>query len=186
MLNRTILHREQDEMQADPGRCRIAITDILERARKMGEKLLSLVRFMVFQNMQIYREVIAIRTIQYSRLERPILEEFFTFEDATGRIVTIPLRTVDSWSAFYGLLTIRFKDRKGAGRVARNQYTLQEHGSHKFIDQNLPRNIAILFGQRVDMSVICRLLDPDNVNSVSSCPNCGAVSQLPLDEDVQW
>lgn len=162
------------------------IPEGFERARKLGEQLLGLVKFMVFQNLHIYREVVAIRTTQSSRLERPIPEEFFTLEDAAGRIMPIHLRTVDSWDAFRVLLAIRFKDRKGASRVARNRYTLQEYDSREIIEQNLPWNTTFISGQRVNMSVICRLSDPVNDNSMSSCPKCGVVSQLPCNVDVQW
>lgn len=81
--------------------------------------------------------------------------------------------------------SIRFKDRKGASRVARNRYTLQEYGSREIIEQNLPWNTTFISGQRVNMSVICRLSDPVNDNSMSSCPKCGVVSQLPCNVDVQ-
>lgn len=186
LLNRTLLHLGQEEIRAEAHNWRTMIPEGFERARKLGEQLLGLVKFMVFQNLHIYREVVAIRTTQSSRLERPIPEEFFTLEDAAGRIMPIHLRTVDSWDAFRVLLAIRFKDRKGASRVARNRYTLQEYGSREIIEQNLPWNTTFISGQRVNMSVICRLSDPVNDNSMSSCPKCGVVSQLPCNVDVQW
>lgn len=186
LFNRTLQHISQEEMRAEANYWRTAIPEIFEWGRKLGEQLLGLVKFMVSQNLQIYHEVVAIRTTQYSRLERPIAEEFFTLEDAAGRIIPIHLRTVDSWDAFRLLLAIRFKDRKGACRVARNRYTLQEHGSRKTIEQNLPWDITFIPGQRVNMSVFCRCPDSFNDNSLSSCPKCGVVSQLPLDVDIQW
>lgn len=151
----------------------------------MGTKLLGLVKKVVFQNLLIYREMVAIRSMQSSYIERPICEEFFTLEDAIGRVEPIPLRLIDSWCAFDSLLTVRFKGRKGAGRVARNQYTLQENGSRKYVDRDRPWHTAINSGQRINMSVICRLTGTGETY-LSHCPNCGAKSKSAADSYAQW
>ena len=151
----------------------------------MGTKLLGLEKKAVFQNLLIYREVAAIRAMQSSYIERPMREEFLTLEDAIGRVEPIPLRLIDSWSAFDSLLAVRFKGRKGASRVAHNKYTLQERGSGKYVDRDRPWYTAINPGQQINMSVVCRLSAAEEP-SLSHCPNCGTASQSRADSDVQW
>lgn len=135
-----------------------------------------LAKEIISQNHLVYCEVVAIRATQTSRFERPIIEEFFTLEDAVGRVVPASLRLVDSWDMFHALLIMKFKCFQGAVRVAKNLYILQAQRSRTL-------STAVSSGQRIDMSSMCRRWPTtcgpqvsvswtgNNIQTAGSCPS---------------
>jgi hypothetical protein len=154
---------------------------------KLGSGLLGLVKKIIMLNMAIYNEVVMVRTVQASRLERPITEEYFVLEDAVGRIDPVQLRFIDSWDAFNAVLATRFKGRSGANRVSQRHYTLQEHATGREINQSLPWSRAVLPGQKLDMSILCRSSPSlDGRLVVSTCPRCQMPCEALPDTDIDW
>ncbi|KAL3297026.1 vegetative cell wall protein gp1 [Colletotrichum asianum] len=62
-------------------------------------------------------------------LDRPMSDEHFVFEDATGRVFPIYLRTIMSWEVFEFIIVDRFKGKKGSHRIQKGRYTLQERAT---------------------------------------------------------
>ncbi|KZL87535.1 hypothetical protein CI238_01433 [Colletotrichum incanum] len=107
------------------------------------------------------------------RLERPLNDEHFVFEDATGKVFPIHLRTITSWEAFEYVIADRFKGKKGAHRAQRKRYSLQERASRREVDRSTSWETAFLPYQRVDMSLMCReVQNSARVKSSLSCPRC--------------
>ncbi|CAI0646057.1 unnamed protein product [Colletotrichum noveboracense] len=71
------------------------------------------------------------------RLERPLSDEHVIFEDATGKVFPIHLRTITSWEIFEFIITDRFKGKKGAHQTRRGRYTLQERATGREVDRSL-------------------------------------------------
>lgn len=158
----------------------------LEFVSRLGMELKSTTSQLISMVLTISAELSSIRTI-IMRLERPISEEFFTFEDATGKTFPIHLRTITSWEAFEYIIADRFKGRKGAHRTQRKQYLLQERASSRAIDRSLNWETAFLPYQKVDMSLMCREADKTALTKSSpSCPRCSTVSPGETGVEVQW
>nr|XP_036575949.1 vegetative cell wall protein gp1 [Colletotrichum truncatum]KAF6782605.1 vegetative cell wall protein gp1 [Colletotrichum truncatum] len=137
--------------------------------------------------MSLSGELGSIRTI-LMRLERPLGEEHthFVLEDATGRAFPVYLKTITSWDAFEYLITDRFKGKKGAHRVQRKRYALQNRGTQKEVDRSIHWDNAFLPHQRVDMSLICREAQALAQTTLApSCPFCGSISPGEADIEVQ-
>lgn len=121
------------------------------------------------------------------RLDRGVSDEHFILEDATGRIFPIHLKTITSWDAFEYILNDRFKGKKGAHRIRRKLYSLQERATRRDVDQSIEWEYAFLPHQRVDMSVICREGSKKmDEKPTSSCPWCHTLSPGETNLQVQW
>lgn len=122
-----------------------------------------------------------------TRLERPLSEEHFTFEDATGKVFPVHLRTITSWEAFEYIIVDRFKGKKGAHRTQRKQYSLQERATRRAINRSITWESAFLPYQKVEMSLMCREAQNDTVaRSSPTCPRCSTVSPGETGIEVQW
>ncbi|KAI1844306.1 hypothetical protein JX266_009597 [Neoarthrinium moseri] len=179
-----LAHLNEQKRQSDNTTWTQTLLSYLSEAANLSKEVLSLSRRVIFQNLLIYREIMAIRSTQLASIEPPLPEEMFVLEDAVGRIVPIHLRTIDSWQVFDSVLIARFKDRKGAKRVATQRYTLQERASGRVIRRALPWNVAVCPRQIIYMSIICKeSMTHDTV--LSSCPSCRTESTSPLDSSVR-
>lgn len=115
------------------------------------------------------------------RLDRGISDEHFVLEDVTGRHFPIHLKTITSWEAFEYVLNDRFKGKKGAHRIRRKMYFLQERASRQDVDRSMDWESAFLPYQRVDMGLMCR-----ETQVLSSCPWCHTPSSSESGVEVQW
>uniref|UniRef100_L2FUV4 Ubiquitin-like domain-containing protein n=2 Tax=Colletotrichum fructicola (strain Nara gc5) TaxID=1213859 RepID=L2FUV4_COLFN len=120
-----------------------------------------------------------------SRLE-PMSDEDFVFEDATGRVFPIYLRTIMSWEVFEFIIVDRFKGKKGSHRIQKGRYTLQERATGREMDRSLDWESAFSPYQRVSMSLICRDARRTMKWATSaSCPKCGTTSPNEAGVEVQ-
>ncbi|KAK6222550.1 vegetative cell wall protein gp1 [Colletotrichum tabaci] len=120
------------------------------------------------------------------RLERPVSEEFFLLEDATGKVFPIHLRTITSWEAFEYIIVDRFKGRKGAHRIQRKRYSLQERATRRAVDRSVDWDSAFLPYQKVDMSLMCREAQRATpTKSSPTCPRCFTESPGETGVEVQ-
>ncbi|KAJ4120293.1 hypothetical protein NW760_007447 [Fusarium oxysporum] len=115
----------------------------------------------------------SIRTV-IMRLDRGPSDEHFVLEDITGRTFPIHLKTITSWEVFEFILNQRFKGKKGARRVQRKLYSLQEDITHREVDWSMPWESAFLPYQRVNMSLMCKEAEAEitGEKAGSSCPFC--------------
>lgn len=120
-------------------------------------------------------------------LERPLSDEHFVLEDASGRLFPIHLKTVTSWHVFEYILQDLFKGRTGAHRVSRRRYILNERATSREIGRNIAWANAFRPYQRVDMSIMCEesAKDIDDEKS-ATCPFCGSQSSSGMDVQVKW
>lgn len=121
------------------------------------------------------------------RLERPLSEEQFIFEDVSGKVFPIHLRTVTSWEAFEFILADHFKGRKGARRIQRGHYSIQERATGRGVSRSVDWQSAFFPNQRIDMSMMCRQAqDATLTASSASCPRCLTVSPGETGVEIQW
>ncbi|KAF4885036.1 hypothetical protein CGCFRS4_v012252 [Colletotrichum fructicola] len=119
-------------------------------------------------------------------LDRPMSDEDFVFEDATGRVFPIYLRTIMSWEVFEFIIVDRFKGKKGSHRIQKGRYTLQERATGREMDRSLDWESAFSPYQRVSMSLICRDARRTMKWATSaSCPKCGTTSPNEAGVEVQ-
>lgn len=123
----------------------------------------------------------------FIRLERPISEEYFTLQDAIGRILPIHLRTITSWEDLGYIIQRRFEGMKGGRRVARHQYALEDHASRKELNQSVPWDHAFRPYQKVNMSILCTdsLETPGDV-PMRSCPSCRHLTSGEETAEIKW
>lgn len=117
-------------------------------------------------------------------MERPS-EQRFVLEDATGKSWTIYMTNIPDWESMEFFLQQRFKGKKGARRVLRRRFALQERASHMEIDRAVDWEALFTSRQLVDMSLFCRG-PTDQVMMASSCPWCKTVSSSSAEMEVQW
>jgi len=153
---------------------------------KLGSELKNLIWKVCMGNIAIYNEVTAIRRTLSPRMSSSLDEERFILEDAIGRVCPVHLRFITSWNAFDAVLDIRFKDKVGHDKVQQREYTLQEHATCREIDRSIDWEDAFIPGQKIDMSLIFKEHSPEKAsNNLSSCPRCHAVSEMPVESEVQ-
>ncbi|KAJ0165190.1 hypothetical protein CTA2_12068 [Colletotrichum tanaceti] len=117
-------------------------------------------------------ELSSIRAV-IMRLERPVSEEFFLLEDATGKVFPIHLRTITSWEAFEYIIVDRFKGKRGAHRIQRKRYSLQDGATRRAVDRSMDWESTFLPYQKVDMSLMCREAQRATpTKSSTTCPRC--------------
>ncbi|KZL74992.1 hypothetical protein CT0861_07526 [Colletotrichum tofieldiae] len=130
-------------------------------------------------------ELGGIRTV-LMRLERPLNDEHFILEDATGRVFPIHFKTITSWEAFEFIIADRFKGKKGANRIRRKRYLLQERATQREVIRSTDWESAFLPYQRVDMSLLCTESQKVDQRAFSSCPFCKTISPGETGVQVQW
>lgn len=159
---------------------------IVRSIQTLGDTLLGKVGQIIRMNMLMYQDLCTRLANLDSSIQRPIAEEIFTFEDAIGRVVPVPLRLVDSWNAFDALLLVRFKGFQGFGRVARRRYVLQDHHRRRDIRRDIPWLSAMLPGSQISMSVICSRLLAGGSSLRTTCPTCSSNSVVATSKGNQW
>ena len=133
---------------------------------------------------RVLQEIQGLRS-QMSRLEAPISENYFVLNDAIGRSFPIPLTTVISWRGFHVILSEQFLGHRGARRVARGNYALEDPTTQKEIRKSGEWALSFHPKQCVHMSVLCRsVIDADA--ALSSCPRCLKVSADCSGNSVKW
>ncbi|KAM0470431.1 hypothetical protein ACHAP7_009495 [Fusarium lateritium] len=107
------------------------------------------------------------------RLDRGPRDEHFVLDDITGRAFPIHLKTITSWEMLDFILKERFKGKKGARRIQRKLYSLQDN-THRGVDWSTPWESAFLPYQKVTMSLMCKEAKASNTGQkeVPTCPFC--------------
>ncbi|KAK2763640.1 vegetative cell wall protein gp1 [Colletotrichum kahawae] len=158
----------------------------LESMSQLGMDLSSSTSQIMSVVLAISGEMGRIRTFMM-RLERPLSDEHFVFEDAAGRVFPVHLRTITSWEVFEFIITDRFRGKKGSHRIQRGRYKLQERATGREVDRSLDWGSAFLPYQRVDMSMMCRGSHDTTLRGKSpSCPKCMTISPGKTGVEVQW
>ncbi|TIC95718.1 hypothetical protein CH35J_007903 [Colletotrichum higginsianum] len=157
----------------------------LDFISRLGIELKSSTAQLISMVLTVSAELSSIRTV-IMRLERPVSEEFFLLEDATGKVFPIHLRTITSWEAFEYIIVDRFKGRKGAHRIQRKRYSLQKRATRRAVDRSVDWDSAFLPYQKVDMSLMCREAQRATpTKSSPTCPRCFTESPGETGVEVQ-
>ncbi|GKT58321.1 vegetative cell wall protein gp1 [Colletotrichum tofieldiae] len=181
-----MIHDSNQSLKGYFGMIGRRILSRLDFVARLGMELKSSTSHLMSMMLAVSGELSSIRTV-IMRLERPLNEEHFVFEDATGKVFPIHLRTITSWEAFEYVIVDRFKGKKGAHRTQRKRYSLQERASRREVDRSMDWESAFLPYQRVEMSLMCReAQNPALVRSSPTCPRCLTVSPGETGVEVQW
>lgn len=159
----------------------------LDMVNRLGVDLKRSTTQMMSMMFTITSDLSSIRAI-VMRLDRGPSEEYFVLDDITGRAFPIHLKTITSWEILDFVLKERFKGRKGARRVQRKLYSLQEDNTRRGVDWSTPWENAFLPYQRVTMSLMCKEANPNSTGEreASSCPFCHTVSDAETGVEVEW
>lgn len=159
----------------------------MDMVNKLGLDLKRSTTQMISMMFTITSDLSSIRAI-VMRLDRGPSEEYFVLDDITGRTFPIHLKTITSWEMLEFVLKERFKGRKGARRIQRKLYSLQEDNTHRGVDWSTPWESAFVPYQRVTMSLMCKEANPNNTGEreASSCPFCHTVSDAETRVEVEW
>jgi hypothetical protein len=158
----------------------------LEITHKLGAALKHITTQIFSMICTIAADISSIRTI-VMRLDRGPSDEHFVLEDITGRVFPIHLKIITSWEVLEFILTERFRGKKGARRVKRKLYSLQESNTRREIDVSTPWESAFLPYQKVNMSFICKeTADKSMVEKLSSCSFCKTPSSGDTGVEVEW
>lgn len=159
----------------------------LDLVSQLGANLKRSTGHIIAMMTAITGDLSSIRTV-IMRLDRGPSDEHFVLEDITGRTFPIHLKTITSWEAFEFILNQRFKGKKGARRVQRKLYSLQEDITHREVDWSMPWESAFLPYQRVNMSLMCKEAEAEitGEKAGSSCPFCHTPSDGETGVEVEW
>ncbi|KAK8878773.1 hypothetical protein PGQ11_000067 [Apiospora arundinis] len=187
MANKRTLEANEESRNNDASTWAESGRIIVRSIQNLSDTLLRKVGQIAMMNMYFYQEMRDRLTTLESRIERPIPEEVFTFEDAIGRPSVMHLSSVNSWEAFDALLMVNFNGHKGSSRVARKRYTLQDHRRKRDIPHNIPWPSAMLPGSQVYMSIICSSSpgSEDGSAAGTSCPSCFSTSAVATHEGTR-
>ncbi|KAK6084621.1 hypothetical protein SCUP515_01117 [Seiridium cupressi] len=71
--------------------------------------------------------------------------------DALGRKIDLPLELLVDWESLNTVLGVLFKSQKGYHMVLNQQFAIEDHCSGKDIKQDVPLQVGIRRGMRIDM-----------------------------------
>ncbi|ROW12572.1 hypothetical protein VMCG_00071 [Cytospora schulzeri] len=94
------------------------------------------------------------------RLERPLSDPHFVLEDAMGDSHAIYMKTITSWDTFEFVLQKMFVGKKGARRVLRGRYVLQDPSTKVMLDRSWDWEDLFMRRQRVYMRLFCTETKP--------------------------
>lgn len=121
------------------------------------------------------------------RLERPLNDPHFVLEDAMGISHPIYMKTITSWETFEYVLQKMFAGKRGARRVLRGRYVLQDPSTRVMFDRTWGWEELFMRHQRVYMRLFCtETKSAADAERLSSCPWCQTVSSNGTGEEVQW
>lgn len=129
----------------------------------------------------ISSELTSFRLLLTTLSRPPPMDEYFTIEDAIGRVFPIPLRTITSWDAFAFVLSEKFRGGRGARRVRDGQYQLLNPATRREIKQEDNWEGAFIPHQKIVMSLFCR-----SPKAATTCPQCQTQSNSDTSVQVQW
>ncbi|SPO02304.1 uncharacterized protein DNG_04977 [Cephalotrichum gorgonifer] len=162
--------------------CRTLLGKLSTVSRMVGE-VKQCSKQVLTVGLRVYSELRALQVL-VKRLARPISEDHFILEDALGRSFVIHLRTIPSWAAFDFILKEMFRGQKGARRIAKYRYKLQERQSHRLIDRSRIWDASFKPNETIFMSLMCRDAENSSVSQLSTCPACKTISTGSADEEI--
>lgn len=121
-------------------------------------------------------------------LERPLSYPHFVLEDAMGNYHPIYMQTITNWDTFELVLQQLFVNKRGARRVLRGRYVLEDPSTGIMFEKNSWRwEDLFRRDQRVCMRLFCtETKSAADVEKLSSCPWCQTVSSNGTGQEVQW
>jgi hypothetical protein len=104
------------------------------------------------------------------------------FLDACNCPARIDLSWINSWEAFFAVLSVRFKQR-GLKIVERKKFILEDAYNHKLIDSNRPFDGCFMPGRKINMDACFD--EKEHVNNC--CPSCRYQELgISADQPVDW
>jgi len=125
-----------------------------------------------------------------TRLDRPFsVGVYFFLEDFMGRESVVTLSLIDSWEAFDGTLKGKFRGKKGGRRISQGRFTLQDRLSGQEISRDKSLENAISPYQRIDMSLVCEVVERGKEESgAPKCPrpSCQTLCSGAPETGITW
>lgn len=122
-----------------------------------------------------------------TRLERPLSDPHFVLEDAMANSHAIYMKTITTWDTFDFVLQQISVGKRGARRVLRGRYVLQDPSTKIVLDRSWDWEDLFMRRQRVYMRLFCtEKMSTENAEKLFSCPWCQTVSSNGTGEEVQW
>ncbi|KAK9770307.1 hypothetical protein SCAR479_13048 [Seiridium cardinale] len=101
--------------------------------------------------------------------------------DALGRKIDLPLELLVDWESLNTVLGVLFKSQKGYLMVLNHQFAIEDHCSGKDIKQDVPLQVGIRRGMRIDMSMVFT----ESQAIQGSCPRCHTITDAPENITIQ-
>lgn len=152
---------------------------ILQALSRCWSEFRGLTMILLYTNLRILNYFLS-----DTRLPSQIQERRLLLEDSHGRRLEFPQAWVNDWEDFESLLRIQFKKVPGLRKVQTKEYSLQDLGRRKEINQTMPIDVMFLTGKRIVMSMVFSRQRLSN-HLASACPRCEEQGNETKDAYVQ-
>lgn len=181
-----MLHEQIRVMQSSWRRIGNAVLGRLDSLSTLGTEILSVI-LTTSTGIREIQPIIAEIHSFIMRLERPLSDPHFVLEDAMGDSHPIYMKTITSWDTFEFVLQQRFKGKRGARRVRRGRYVLEDPSTGIILDRSWDWEDLFMRRQRIFMRLFCKeLISKLNDEKLSRCPWCKTMWSSRDDEDMPW
>jgi len=174
--NAVFLHALADLL---PTLQRIISSDNDPTSDKDKSELRGIMREVQQSNVEIYRMVLKMQ----SSIPAPVEDQKpVYFLDACDCPARIDLTWINSWEAFFAVLSVRFRQR-GLKIVEKKRFILQDAHSDRLININCPFSGCFIPGRKISMDACF----DENEHVRSCCPSCRYQEPgIPADRPIDW
>lgn len=152
----------------------------------LGVSLKSLMGKIWTLSLNIYNVVVDLQSRMPKELGPCWIQEPVILTDALGRVVPIHLELINSWDVFDSVLTARFTNLPGEGKIARREYAIHEQNLERDIQRTQPFTACFLPGHRLDMMVVFQDKTESSDTLKNSCPSCKTDSKGQSSSMTKW
>jgi hypothetical protein len=152
----------------------------------LGADLKSLMGKIWTLNFKTYNVVVDLQSRIPKEFRPCWIQEPVILTDALGRVAPIHLELINSWDVFDSVLTARFIDLPGEGKIARREYAIHEQNLGRDIQRTQPFTACFLPGRHLDMMVVFQNKNESSDTLKNSCPSCKADSKEQSSSTKKW
>lgn len=122
--------------------------------------------------------------IRLTQLTPSLEDTYFVLADHLGGRKKIYLGNILSWDMFYDLLALSYKSERGARRIGKRRFALEQNKTNQEIDTRTPWKGAFRPCQVVQLSLLCRRTG--SAEKTSQCPGCGYACTEAESSSTAW
>ncbi|KAJ0419919.1 hypothetical protein BJY00DRAFT_285409 [Aspergillus carlsbadensis] len=158
------------------------IAGAMAQSVEQGKALLESSAQIVQSNMRIFQAVQQLETILRTVPPQILLQQPVYLVDAFNKPCPFHLESIRSAEALLAFLKVNLQGTGcGSGMVDREEFVIEDAGTHRSIDLTQSWDTCFFPGQRVVMSMVFR----QPVHE-ASCPRCSAIHAASIKEQVAW